>query len=35
MQNYLPEAFAVLLNHIHYLHPDIEELMIVYFCHNL
>ena len=33
-QNYLLEAFATLLNHINYLHPNIEDLTILYFYHN-
>ena len=34
-QNYLLEAFATLPNHINYLHPNIEDMMILYFYHNL
>ena len=34
-QNYLLEAFATLLNHINYLQPNIEDMMILYFYHNL
>ena len=31
----LLEAFATLPNHIDYLHPNIEDMAILYFCHNL
>ena len=34
-QNYLLEAFTALLNHINYLHPNIEYTTILYFYHNL
>ena len=34
-QNYLLEAFATLPNHIDYLHPNIEDMAILYSYHNL
>ena len=34
-QKYLLEAFATFPSHINYLHPNIEEMTILYFYHNL
>ena len=34
-QSYLLEAFMKLPNHINYLHPNIEDMTILYFYHNL
>ena len=35
IQLYLRDALATLPNHINYLHPNIEDMMILYFYHNL
>ena len=31
LESYLLEAFATLPNHINYLHPNIEEITILYY----